>query len=126
MAAISGRLTQFTYNSVDYDTRTASIEITGEVIETTSSSTADNWKTFLPVGFSSWTATVEGLQLTGVADPPLQAVYALVIELDATRNYAGNAIITGISTSAGVLTTDPVTKSYTIQGTGALTLTNGA
>lgn len=124
MAAISGKLTQLTFNSVDYDTRNATIDIAGDVIETTSSSTAGAFKTYLPVGFSGWTVTADGLQLTGVADPPLQTVHALVVELNGTVNYAGNAILTGISTTSGVLSTDPVTKNYTFQGTDTLTLTN--
>jgi hypothetical protein len=125
-APISGRLTKFTFNSVEYDTRDLSIEITGETIDTSSSSTADNWKTFLPSGWSSWTATVNGLQLTGVADPALQTVYTAIFAIDGSRNYTGSAILTGISLSSSVTSTDPVTKSYTLQGTAAVTLTNGA
>ena len=124
MAAISGALTQLTFNSVDYDTRDATVDISGDVINTTSSSTANAYDTFLPTGFSNWTVTASGLQQTGVADPPLQTIYALVLEMTAAVNYGGNAILTGISTTSGVLSTDPVTKNYTFQGTDTLTLTN--
>jgi len=123
MAKISGALGTATIGSEFYITGWT-IEIVGEAIDVTDSSDT-TWKTFIPSGFTSWSGTFEGFQETGTADPTAGSTAAeLTLELDASRNYVGNAIITLIGTSLSVAGAEAVTKTYAFQGTGSLLLTN--
>jgi hypothetical protein len=124
MAKISGQAGTATFKGVEYYITGWTVDIEGEVIDVTDSSNT-TWKEFLASGFKSWSGTFEGFQETAVTDPTIGGTAAsLVLELDGTRNYTGNAIITGVSTSLDVPGAEAVTKTYTFQGTGTLTLTN--
>ena len=103
-------------------------DVKGEIIDTTDSSVL-TWKTFIANGWKEWSGTFEGFQETGVADLAIGVEAALVLGMvgaagAATVKYAGQSIITGVSTNLSVVGTDAVKKSYTFQGTGTLTLTN--
>jgi len=100
------------------------LDITGEVIDVTDSSVA-TWNAFIGSGFKSWSGTFEGFQETNTADLSIGAAPAeLTLELDASRNYGGTAIITGCSTVVDVPGAEAVKKSYTFQGTSDVALTN--
>ena len=102
------------------------IDIAGDVILTSDSSVSTPfWNTYISAGFKGWSGSFEGFQETNTADLTVGAATAsLVLGMDATRNYTGNAIITGCSTTLDVAGAEAVKKSYTFQGDGALTLTN--
>jgi hypothetical protein len=124
MAKISGAAGTATFDSTEYYITGWSCDVSGEVIKTTDSSNT-TWDAFIAAGFTSWSGSFEGFQETNTADPTVGGAAAtLVLELDGTRNYTGSAIITGVSTSADVPGSEAITKSFTFQGTGTLTLTN--
>jgi hypothetical protein len=104
-----------------------SIDITGDVIKTSDSSVSTPfWDTYISAGFKGWSGTFEGFQETNTADLVVGAAAAsLVLELDASRNYTGDVIITGCSTTLDVPGAEAAKKSYTFVGTGAVALTNG-
>ncbi len=124
MAKINGSAGTATFDSTEILITSWTVDITGEVINTTDSSDT-TWMSNLASGFKSWTATCEGFQITGTADPAIGgAAASLVLELDGSRDYTGNAICTGINTVADVPGAEAEKKSFTFTGDGALTLTN--
>ena len=97
------------------------LDVAGEVIGTTDSGDS-TWDTFIASGWTNWSGTFEGFAISGVADLTLgAAAAALVLVAGAPNQYSGSAILTGVSTSVDVAGAEAVKKSYTFQGTGALT-----
>ena len=124
MAKISGASGTATFDSTEIYITGWSVDIAGETINTTDSSNS-TWEEHLPSGFKGWTGTFEGFQETATADPAINGTAAsLVLELDGTRDYTGNVIITGVSTTVDVPGAEAIKKTFTFQGTGTLTLTN--
>lgn len=101
-----------------------SLDETSEPINVTDSSNA-TWDEFIPSGFKTWSGSFDGFQETNTADLTVgDSAAELTLELDGTRKYVGDAIITGISTVVDVPGAEAIKKSYTFQGTGELNLTN--
>jgi len=99
-----------------------SADVTADIIDTTDSGDS-SWKTSLAKGWKSWTATCDGFQISGVADETIGGTAAsLILTMKTSNTYTGNAIITGMTVNTDVAGTDAVKKTYTFQGTGALTL----
>ena len=123
---LSGSTGKATYDSTEVEITGWTMDIAGEVIKTSDSSVdTPFWDTYLSAGFKGWSGTFEGFQITATADEIVGASAAsLVLALDATRNYTGNAIITGCSTGLDVPGAEAVKKSYTFVGDGAVALTN--
>jgi len=124
MAKISGAAGTATFSSTEIYITSWTIDIAGETIDVTDSSNT-TWQSHIASGFKGWTGTFEGFQETGAADPAIGGSAAsLVLELYGTRNYTGNAIITGVSTVVDVPGAEAAKKSFTFQGDATLTLTN--
>jgi predicted secreted protein len=100
-----------------------SLEINGEVIDTTSSSTVGNWKTFIPAGFSTATGTVNGLFIEGANLPEVQDEVSVIFRISDTQYYSGSGIITSLSNNGNVTSTDAVSVSIGIQTTGEVSFT---
>ena len=123
MAKISGQAGTATYDTTEQYITGWTVDVAGEVIDVTDSSNT-TWNAFIGSGFKSWSGSFEGFQETATADFAIGSAATLTLELDGTRNYAGSAIITGISTVVDVPGAEAVKKSFTFQGTSTLTLTN--
>ncbi len=102
-----------------------SLDLGVDVLEDTS--LGDDWKTFI-AGLKEWSASAEGtwnVASDTAGQKALQDAFlagntvALKLYVNATNNYSGNAIITGISIEDPV--DDIVSFSVEFQGTGAPT-----
>lgn len=104
-----------------------SLVIDGEVLDVTDSGDT-TWKEFLPGGYTSWAGSFEGFVETGDAGGQTIGAAAgnLTLLMDATRKWAGTAILTQQSTGLTVVGGEAVKVAYTFQGTGTLTPTNAA
>jgi predicted secreted protein len=100
-----------------------STEINGEVIDVTSSSTSGNWKEFIPAGFSTATATIEGLFIEGADLPESQEEVTAILRLSDSQYYSGSGIVTGVSSNGTVTGTDAVSVSVSMQLTGEVSYT---
>lgn len=101
----------------------------GSIMNNTAVLASTHWKDYV-AGYNSWTATVECDLDSGGLDPDLTTDFidddglAVVLHQSitggSTRKYSGNGIVTGISPSTDK---DDVAKvTYTVQGTGALSV----
>ena len=99
-------------------------EVTSEVIDTTDSGDT-TWRTKLPSGWSTWTATCEGfVETADVGETVGAAAASLILTADTGITWTGNAIVVGKSTVLDVVGTDAVKVSYSFEGTGILTPAN--
>lgn len=121
MAKISGAIGTAVFGGTTVAITGWTCDVAGEVIKTTDSGDS-TWDTFLASGWTSWSGSFEGFAIAGVADLTIGGTAAtLSLTANATNNYSGSAILTGVSTSLDVPGAEAVKKSYTFQGTGTLT-----
>jgi len=124
MAKFSGSSGTATFGGTTINITGWTVDIKVATKDVTDSSSSA-WKDFIADGFKEWTGSCEGFQESSTADLALGGTAAsLVLSMASGKTYTGNAILTQLGTALQVTGTEAVKKTYSFQGTGALTLAN--
>lgn len=123
MAVISGNDGAISFGGSDYPITEWSIEETGEVSDTTDSSST-TYKDFVAVGFLNWKGKCKAWLKSAATQPAFHSSVAVVLTAKSGTTWTGNCIITNRSFNLKIDSTDAVTIDLSFQGVGVLTPAN--